>query len=518
MTLQEEVERLVRYCGQHQSHGFMVDERNTDENFNIKLPEEERIRKYIDKIKVIILTGEAGDGKSRILRNMEPLLEKEGFGEPYRDFSALPEEKKEKLIQRLRLVLDGQSDEKLIILANVGVFTQNAIRYDIHLMEDLTNGRDDIFICNFEKRNLAENRESFQNIMKSFLFYAEPCPNKKCVCYSDCTYKKNIEKLLSDAGMEAMRTICNAIYLTGGHITFRELLSLLAYAVTFGQDCGERQAYMQYHNKSDCFHYYQIFEKSTNALLSKVSSFDPALGRGDCGQDIKSKRDYICYRRKLFFEDKEKQYDMLHADYLPEFYAVLNYMNQKPYHYDVSRDRNETLQMLKRGINKMSSQGKSDAELIITDTPLIFDSRIRVEFLDLRNKDVPLIWNRYSLQIGQKQEGENRQWNRFCLSYIAKQNDRKELISLVIDYHLFRYLMMCSQDYFMNRNALSVEENAVNTFYKKILQQNAQIYESVAIRFEEDSEEICDFSLTVHEEEDIFSEERTQTIRIRRED
>ena len=40
MTLQEKVGMLVRYCGQYQSHGFMMDERNTDEQFNIELPEE----------------------------------------------------------------------------------------------------------------------------------------------------------------------------------------------------------------------------------------------------------------------------------------------------------------------------------------------------------------------------------------------------------------------------------------------------------------------------------------------
>lgn len=517
MTLQDKVERLVRYCGQHQSHGFMVDERNTDETFNIRLPEEEIIRQSISKIKIIILTGEAGDGKSRILRNIKPLLNEQGFSEPCQDFSALSEEKKKELIQRLREILDGKRNEKLIVLANVGVFTQNALRYDIHLMEELTNARDDIFICNFEKRNLADNMENFRNIVNEFISFTDSCENIECICYSECTFKKNIEKLLSEDGLEAMRTICNAIFLTGGHLTFRELLSLLAYAVTFGQDCKMRQAYMQKYNNDKCFYYYNIFEHSTDALLHKVSSMDPALGRGNYRKEIRTKKEYIEYRRKQFFEDKEKQFEMLHVNYLPEFNEVLDYINKKPYHYDASRDKNKVFMMLKRGINKMSSQGRSDAGLVVTDTPLIFDSRIRVEFLGLQ--DVALIWNRYGLRIGEKIGEDNRLWNRFCLSYIAKINDsKKELISLVIDYHLFCYLMMCSQDYFMNRNAFSVEENAVNTFYRKVLQQREQSYESIAIRFEETSEEICDFSLTIHDEEDIFSGEKTQTIRIKKED
>ena len=171
--------------------------------------------------------------------------------------------------------------------------------------------------------------------------------------------------------------------------------------------------------------------------------------------------------------------------------------------------------MLKRGINKMSSQGRSDTGLVVMDTPPIFDGRIRMEFLGLT--DVALIWNRYDLRAGRASD-ESRLWNRFCLSYMVNTKEKKELISLVIDYRLFRYLMLCSQDYFMNRNALSTEENAVNTFYRKILQQREQIYSSIAIRFEEKSEEICDFSLQVHEEEDFFSGETSRSIRIRKED
>lgn len=515
MTLNEKVSLLVRYCAQHQSHGFMMDERNTDESFHVSLPEEERIRSSIDTIRVILLTGEAGDGKSRILRNIGPLLADHGFSPPCGDFSALPEEHKKELIFRLRKVLDGNSDEKLMILANVGVFTQTAIRYDIHLMEELTDGREDVFICNFEKRNLAEDKDVFRKIVNSFLACDRFCARGDCICSGNCAYGKNIEKLLSDSGTEGLRAICNAVYLTGGHLTFRELLSLLAYAVTFGQDCGERARYIAEGHDTEPFLYYNIFEKSSDVLLRKIADMDPALKRGPCKGIVKTNRDYIRCRRMAYFEEQNAQYEMLRVDYLPEFHGVLEYMNQRPYHYDASRDKNEILQMLKRGINKMSSQGRSDTGLVVMDTPPIFDGRIRMEFLGLT--DVALIWNRYDLRAGRASDG-SRLWNRFCLSYMVNTKEKKELISLVIDYRLFRYLMLCSQDYFMNRNALSTEENAVNTFYRKILQQREQIYSSIAIRFEEKSEEICDFSLQVHEEEDFFSGETSRSIRIRKED
>lgn len=35
---------------------------------------------------------------------------------------------------------------------------------------------------------------------------------------------------------------------------------------------------------------------------------------------------------------------------------------------------------------------------------------------------------------------------------------------MLIDYPLFRFLLMAADDYYMNRNGISIEEYAVNTF------------------------------------------------------
>ena len=127
-----------------------------------------------------------------------------------------------------------------------------------------------------------------------------------------------------------------------------------------------------------------------------------------------------------------------------------------------------------------------------------------------------MIWHRYDIQPGKKNERSSRLWNKFYLSYVSKK-DRK-LISLLMDYRQFRYLMLCNDDYFLNRNELTMEEYAVNTFYRKILQERGEAYESVIVRFEDNTREQCDFSLLVHESDDIFSDEKSRSIRIRRED
>ena len=522
MSLRENIDRLVRYCGQYQAHGFMMDERNTDMGFNVELPEEREIRDRIGELRVILFTGEAGDGKSRIIRNLKGLLSENHFTDPCMDFSALAEEEKKALIKTLRQTVDGVREEKLVICANVGVFTQAVLRYDMSLMKELTGGRRDVHNCNFEKRNLAEDEEVFGEIVRVFLTGGKgideclSCTEEACPCREDCQYRVNIEKLLSESGTGALRTICDTIYLTGGHITFRELLSMLSYTVTFGQDCRERQKYVEAGGSLEKVAYYNIFEKSGDMLLSKVSKMDPALKKGKHPPDVCTGEQYVPYRRKRFFDAGQDRYTMLNVDYLTEFVDVLEYMDKAPYNYDVVRDRHPVLVRLKKGINKMSSQGRSDAGLVVTDTPLILGSKIRLEFQVMQN--VGMVWHRYDVGAAKGSISASRRWNKFYLSYVGRREEGKgrKLISLLIDYQQFRYLMMCSDDFFMNRSELTVEEYAVNTFYRKILREREQAYDAVLIRFD-DREDCCDFSLTVHDSEDIFSDANDQTILIRRE-
>lgn len=537
MTLRDKVGMLVRYCSQYQSHGFMMDERNTDEQFNVELPEEKYIRENIDELRVILLTGEAGDGKSRIIRNLKKLLDENGFSEPCGDFSALQEKEKEELINRLKAVLEGAASERLIISANVGIFTQAVIQFSGNLMEELTKERRDVYVCNFENRNLAEDEKFFGNIMWAFLSYEEECDNAVCPCFGYCSYKKNLDKLLSSTGVKAMRTICDAIYLIGGHITFRELLSLLAYTVTFGQDCTERIAEaetelknIENSNSPEEFErlsrleelkekklYYHIFEESDDLLLRKVSRMDPGLERQNY-RGINSRKAYRNEQRKVFFDAEQDAYGMLHIEYLKEFREVLEHIHKPPFYFDTAIDDNPILCRLKKGINKMGNQEKSETGLTVTDVPAIFDKKIRMEFLV--TQDISMIWHRYDLQLGGKKPKESTIWNKFYLSYQHKdEKGRRKLISLLIDYNQFRYLMLCSYDYFLNRNGLSQEEYAVNTFYRKILSIKKDAYDTVKVCFDDSIRKYCDFTLKIHAEADFFgTDEENRTILIGRGD
>ena len=108
MKISEKIEELLKYCSVYQGHVNMMDERRTDDDFHVTLQEETDILASLDKLQFILLTGEAGDGKSRLIRALWNKLQECGFCEPYMDFSAETEEEKEKILQRIADIIDGK--------------------------------------------------------------------------------------------------------------------------------------------------------------------------------------------------------------------------------------------------------------------------------------------------------------------------------------------------------------------------------------------------------------------------
>lgn len=524
MNIDEKINQLLKYCAQYHGHTHMIDERN-ESDFNIMLPEEEKIRKNISHLNFILLTGEAGDGKSRILKNLKDILKENNF-EICEDFSALDEEEKRKKINIIYQIINGVSKEKIIIAANIGIFTKTVLedrdKEKTKLVEQIKERKENILVINFENRNLAFHKESFSDILNTFLEYDvnNECSQNECPYKNrdNCVYQYNINYLCSEKGKESIRVLCDSIYITGGHITFRELLSLLSYIVTFGQSCNERQASEEKQNE---YKFYHIFDDTEDILLKKISRFDPAKKREEKFSNSENKSNYITEKRKLFFEetDEMKKYALLFSDYLSEFKQALSYINQNsPFFFDSETIDSSIFRNLKRGLTKMMKRGQTDIGMTIVDTPTMFEDNIQTEFvLD----SVETVWNRYDIDFTniKKDLPDNGEWNKFCLSYIyqEKKSDILQSVRLIIDYQLFCYLMMANDDYYLNRNSLSVEEYAINTFYRKILKANPESYNKVYIKFGgQNNKDKVNFSLQLKEKNKLLFDNK-KIIRIKKE-
>ena len=511
MNIKEKVSELLKYCSSYQGHSYMVDERRVNSEFQVALPEEKEIKENLDKLRFILLTGEAGDGKSYLLKRLDKSLKEHGF-RVFRDFSELPEQYdereetpghirmgKKEIMQTIADIVEEKSEERIIIAANVGIFTKTALMYQEGLLEVLSKKNDRIKIVNFEKRNLAGDKIVFKKIVEAFYTYdGELCKNENCPYCQHCAYKNNIDFLRSPEGVESIRILCDTIFLTGNHITFRELLSLLAHLVTLGECCEER--IMGDHDKD--YGYQNIFELPKDKILQKISRMDPAYKNdfiADVEMHYRDVEDCKSEKRLRFFREKDK-YRFLAVDYLSAFQSALHDFEKTPY-IASEMIQDGVLYQLKRGIGRLTRRGESNLALKVADTPSILGDDIQTEF-ELGNMDI--IWHRYGLDFNKPDEiSDEKGQNCFEMSYVYpvdEKEDKLAKITMVIDYRLFRYLMMADEYYYLSHNSKSIEEYTINTFFRKILKKRQGAYEKMLVKFvDQKKNKYCNFSLNMQE-------------------
>lgn len=517
MNIQEKVQDLLKYCSSYQGHDYMMDERRHDETFQVLLPEEKMLREEIGLLQFILLTGEAGDGKSRLLRNLEVELNKNGF-KIYPDFSAMSEEDKQSVVQDISDIVKGQSNKRIIIAANIGIFTKSVLAYQQNqcLVEQLNDNNSRIKIINFEKRNLAQDEKVFSQIVKEFLCYDGSACNNLGDC-ADCVFKENIDFLSSPQGIESLRVLCDAIYLMGEHITFRELLSLMAYIVTFGEGCEVRRQRNIDENPLALCRYEYVFGRTEDSgsgdkVLWHISKMDPAYKKFPISKKFEmegchSIEECIRRKREFFFQTTDNKYELLNIDYLSEFQQVVDFF-QKNMFVDSSSILDGVLYALKRGLGRLTRKGQSDLGMTVADTPAMLGDDIQTEF-ELGNLDI--IWHRYGIDFNdlEKKQIKDESRNRFCMSYVYNDtsgtDESLHAITMVIDYRLFRYMMMADDYFYFSHDSKSVEEYTINTFFRKILKTRKGVYGKMMVKFTNQKRgELCDFSLSIQEKQQIL--------------
>ncbi|MCI8517239.1 MAG: hypothetical protein HFG75_10290 [Hungatella sp.] len=499
MNIKEKIDDLLKYCSSYQGHTYMMDERREDQTFQVLLPEEQDIMEHMDKLQFVLLTGEAGDGKSRLLRSLNQQLLRHEF-EIYTDFSAMLETEKQKVLQVISNIVSGETEKHIIIAANIGIFTKSVLRYQPGLLEKLDIDNEKVRIINFEKRNLASDKEVFAQIIKGFLEY-DGFECQECSICGQCVFRNNLEYIRTENGIESIRILCDAVYLIGEHITFRELLSMVAYMITFGENCYDRKNIPSSLLSSRS--YENIFNFDNDRILQHIKRMDPAHAK--FGLDMyDSIETCISQKRSDFFKETGDKYALLNIDYLPEFREAIRFFQEKAY-TDSSTIQQGVLYSLKRGLGRLTRKGQSDLGMTVVDTPAMLGDKIQTEF-ELGNMDI--VWNRYGLDFNNLNEKKIKEEsrNRFCMSYIY--NDSKgqiKSITMVIDYRLFRYLMMANDYYYLGHSNQSVEEYTINTFFRKILKTRKDIYGKMLVKFTEKNEKgVCNFSLSLQKKNSIL--------------
>ncbi|WP_029521064.1 hypothetical protein [Persephonella sp. IF05-L8] len=267
---------LNKYAPTSGSHEFIYDEYVEEENYSIDI--ETKTEKFLrEELKKnnprhIILTGNAGDGKTRLGRKIIgeifpdrlESIKKENMFKSFSDFhkkeiiyikdlSVFPEEKVQEILKELYDSIINNKNKIYFIAANEGKLHYNLnqlgkdyselkeyilyqIKFIPYLSENskLNNKFNNLLIINL---NHVTNSVYIEKLIKQI--------NKKenwkdcefCDAKSNCIIYWNYKQLQKDYIVKKIKEIYQIIELQDIHLTFRDLLNHLAYTYTGGLYC-----------------------------------------------------------------------------------------------------------------------------------------------------------------------------------------------------------------------------------------------------------------------------------------
>lgn len=499
-TFRDKVEWLLRYCAQYASHDLMFDERvDVVDQFNVDLGIETQILSQLDGKRVILLTGDAGDGKTRVLKNLQGKLDDKWV--TINDMSELDGDSIKTLLEKIRDILNlNETVEKIAVAANTGILLNSISKYSQGLELELKRKKDLCLIMDFNKRNLAMESVSedvFKKIIREFFSLKKIDSCKTCILKDSCVFISNIHAINNEEVQSNLKFLYHVLFLRGVHITFRDLLSSLAYLVTAGIDCDQLLSRERGDDESLAY-YNNLFDfSSDNIVLNAFADLDIAkndIDRYDMeyyysdAQVQKKTAERLLelarIKRRLFFEkpesllkylshSKKNRYDLLPLEFLGEYDSLLNKL-KKNKHLDSVDDTDETLQKLEMGLNKISDPYCTNSQMVLYDSPPLTSNDIQLVYTV--DKVIHLLFctptfffnNGLIENISQEILEDLR--DIICVVFdeeiYNKERDLRIFPTLAIDYNLFREILFASHNTFRQTNA-KLSENAYIVAYTK---------------------------------------------------
>ena len=203
-----------------------------------------------DDVRAIILTGNAGDGKTTLCNE---LSRQEEFNIEL-DFSALSMEERTKLTTD---IISRKSKNKYLIAANEGalIYSLNELKNKfpevINEIESSILGLSDfdgkksngIYPLNLNKiNNSSDGYKLIKKILEVF-FEDHPCPI--CSKTLDCHIHRNLTQLKNEHIKSNLIKMYDFVHLTGEHLTIRDILIHLSYIITSGVSCDRGRSFLK---------------------------------------------------------------------------------------------------------------------------------------------------------------------------------------------------------------------------------------------------------------------------------
>ncbi|WP_457627635.1 hypothetical protein [Persephonella sp.] len=298
MTINKFINFLNKYAPTSGGHEYIYDEYVQEENYSIdiKTKTEEFLKKEFNKPnpRHIILTGNAGDGKTRLGRKVIgeifpdkiESIKKENifreFSENHKkeivyikDLSVFPEEEVQKILIELYESIIKNEDKVFFIAANEGKLHHNLnqlgenyselkewILYQIKYIPSLNqNEISDVKFSNLLVINLnyVTNSTYIEDLIKQINKKENWKACDSCDVRSSCIIYWNYKRLQKDFVIKKIKEIYQIIEFQDIHLTFRDILNHLAYTYTGGLYCQDIHKNLEGNKKNTHQMYYLNF-------------------------------------------------------------------------------------------------------------------------------------------------------------------------------------------------------------------------------------------------------------------
>ncbi len=473
-TYREKIRWLLKYCSEYDGHEYMYDEHVREDRFDISLHIEKDILECMKTARIVVLTGDAGDGKSRVLNRIQTELKEAGEEtrwEYTNDFSALSREEKNGILTKIEAVLEKDASHRLMIAANSGIFMSEIMNFRRGLFKKLENSREAV-IVDFSRRNLASEQGDFFHIVTSYFDIGGCRVCDGCSVGQDqCPFTDNLKKITEngeegDRRRRQLRTVYDGLFLKGIHVTFRDLLSTLSYMITRGLTCEQLEQMGPEERKEQLSYYNNLFtyDKNSSRLLMELRSLDPARRdhRADrkifyeaIGNQIEKEQQRGKFKsliREMYFDSPDRLLEggetegcsLLNMEYIREYLTVIRRLKEEGF-LDAADEYHHILWKFELGINRIFSPERSDAQLVLFDSPLIISPRVRIEHE--AGDELQIYFCTREFYGERKERIPVSDLSSFLCVSVVDRGDGGEAFEekMAVDYELFRQIMMASE-------------------------------------------------------------------------
>lgn len=473
-TYKEKIQWLLKYCSEYDGHEYMYDERIREDKFDISLHIEKDILECMKTARIVVMTGDAGDGKSRVLSRIQAELKEVGeetLWEYTNDFSALSKEEKNSILTKIEAVLEKDASHHLLIAANSGIFMSEIMNFRRGLFKKLQNSQEAV-IVDFSRRNLASEQGDFFRIINLYFDNGECQACHGCrVSQDQCPFIDNLKKITEngeagDSRRRQLRTVYHGVFLKGIHVTFRDLLSTLSYMITRGLTC-EQLEQMPPEERNEQMSYYNnlfTYDRNSSRLLMELRSLDPARRDhktdreifyetiGNQMEDKLQRGRFKSLIRKMYFDSPDRLlegeetegYSLLNMEYIREYLTVIRKLKEEGF-LDAADEYHYILWKFELGINRIFNPERSDAQLVLFDSPLIISPRVRIEHE--AGDELQIYFCTREFYGERRERVPVSDINSFLCVSVVDRGDGGEIFQekMAVDYELFRQIMMAAE-------------------------------------------------------------------------